>query len=336
MRVGSVVYATSQGLGHLAKDFYDNGIVTDVMVFRHPGGIAKSHMNWYPRGTHEWKERPFKGPILERWLSKLDVVLCFETPFDWAFLDKARSMGVKTAIMPMYEWFLERPPHVFDLFINPSLLDQKYFPQGIHIPVPVKQEWKLRTTATKWLHNAGNIGCRGHKGTLELLKAMKYVESPIDLTVRCQNANGLRKLIRDAECISDSRIKYVAGEIPYNQLYADHDVAIVPEKFNGLSLPLQEAFASGLMVMTTDRFPTNTWLPKEPLIPVSQTQEAQTMRGHLPFEECIVDPEDIAATIDVFHQQSIEKYSLLGRQYGIENSWDVLKPRYISALESIL
>jgi hypothetical protein len=336
MRVGSICYATSQGLGHLAKDFYDAGIVTDVMVFKHPGGTAPSHMDWYPKGTYEWASRPFKGEKLERWLDDIDVVLCFETPFDWVFPQRCRERGVKTVIMPMYEWFLQRPPHQFDLFLNPSLLDQQYFPQGIFIPVPVRQKWTQRTHAVKWLHNAGNIGCRGHKGTLELLKAMKYVKSPIELTVRCQFPKGLRTLIDEAKCSEDTRIKFVAGEIPYDQLFADHDCVVVPEKFNGLSLPLQEAFASGMMVMTTDRFPTNTWLPNEPLIPVESVRRAQTQGGHLEFDECIVSPQAIAKKIDEFYGKDITSLSLLGKEYGEKNSWDVLKPLYIEAMESIL
>ena len=32
---GSIVYATEQGLGYLAKDFYDNGIIDLVCIERH-------------------------------------------------------------------------------------------------------------------------------------------------------------------------------------------------------------------------------------------------------------------------------------------------------------
>jgi glycosyltransferase involved in cell wall biosynthesis len=336
MRVGTICYATCQGLGYLAKDFFDEGIITDVMVYKHPGGTAPSHMEWYPEGTYQWEKKPFKGEVLERWLDDIDVVLSFETPFDWGFPKRCKERGIKTAIMPMYEWFLVHPPFQYDLFLNPSLLDQEYFPQGVFIPVPVRKQWRQRTHALRWLHNAGNIGCRQHKGTVELLKAMKYVKSPIELTVRTQFKRGLDAIIKETNTARDKRITFVTEEIPYEQLYADHDVVVSPEKFNGLSLPLQEAFASGLMVVTTNRFPTNTWLPTKPLIPVSRTQRAQTMAGHLMFDECIVDPRDIAATIDHLYATDITDISLQGKAYADANSWEVLKPRYLAALESIL
>ena len=339
MKVGSICYATSQGLGHLAKSFFDAGIINEVMVFKHPHGDRPSRMDWYPKGTIELKYRPFIGEKIERFLDDIDIMLFFETPFDWNFPQRCHERGVKTAIIPMYEWFLQHPTHQFDLFLNPSLLDQYYFPHGTYIPIPVEEhvEWDFRKTAKKFLHNAGNIGSRNHKGTQELLRAMQYVKSPIELSIRCQDKEGLLRLIESAPGVQhDDRIQFIFNEIPRELLFKDHDVYIAPEKYNGLSLPLQEAFASGLMVMTTNRFPTNQWLPSEPLIPPSGSRKAQTMRGHLEFEETIVDPQKIAEVIDQWYGEDIKKFSLLGREYREENSWKNLRERYLDALENLL
>jgi hypothetical protein len=268
------------------------------------------------------------------------VVLFFETPFDWAFANRCHERGVKTVIIPMYEWFLERPPHKFDLFINPSLLDQRYFPEGVHIPIPVEDHitWSPRKNAIKFLHNAGNIGSKNHKGTLELLKSLAFLTMPIDLTIRCQKPEGMYKLIHEAAlpkgCVQPT---IVTGEIPREQLFDDqYDVYIAPEKYNGLSLPLQEAFASGMMVMTTNRFPANTWLPTAPLIPPTMTRTTQVMGGHLKFEESVINPICIAEAIEQWYGRNIELISLAGKTYAEANSWAVLKPLYIAALESVL
>lgn len=338
MRVGTVCYATSQGLGYLAKSFYEAGVIDEVLVFRHPHGNRPSHMEWYPPGTPELKTRPFHGLTIENFLAKIDVCLFFETPFCWDFVKRCHKRKVKTAIIPMYEWFLQRPPCTFDKFINPSLLDQDYFPHGEFIPIPVDgSKWKLRTKAERFLHNGGNLGCRGHKGTLELMKAMKYVQSNLSLTIRSQDVSGLQKLIKQVpEIQEDSRVKFEFGEIPYENLFTDYDVLVAPEKFNGLSLPLQEAYASGLGVITTARHPITSWLPKDLLIPVECYQRAQTMLGHLEFDEAIVNPIDIAMTLDSWYGKDITEYSLSGKSYGESTSWEVLKPRYIAALESCL
>lgn len=340
MRVGSIVYATNQGLGHLAKSFYDAGIIQDVLIFRHPHGEAEkpTQTGWYPPGTPV-VNRPFRGEVFERFLDDLDIVLFFETPFDWQYVNRCKERGVKTAIMPMYEWFLQKPPATFDLFLNPSLLDQEYFPQGVFIPVPVEDhiQWNLRKTARSFLHNAGNIGSRNHKGTQELLAAMEFVESPIELTIRCQNRSGLHRLIESVpSCKDDNRIVFIDYEIPRENLFhKDFDVYIAPEKYNGLSLPLQEAYASGMPVMTTDRFPTNTWLPREFLIPVTTTRRVQVAGGHLEIEESVVSPKIIARKIDEIYGQDIQWASESGDAFRQERSWAVLGPKYKAALGAI-
>ena len=340
MRVGSIVYATNQGLGHLAKSFYDADVVNDVMIFKHPHGerTKPTQTQWYPTGT-QVVDRPFTGELFERFLDDLDVILFFETPFDWQYVNRCRERGVKTAIIPMYEWFPINPPAKFDLFLNPSLLDQEYFPQGQFIPIPVEDpiSWTLKTVAKKFLHNAGNIGSRNHKGTEELLKSMEYVESPIELTVRCQNTIGIQRLRETIpSCKTDPRIKFVDHEIPREELFnCDFDVYIAPEKYNGLSLPLQEAYASGMPVITSDRFPMNTWLDKELLVKVSGTRNVQVAAGHLEIQESIIEPISIAAKIDEIYGQDISRYSMNGLKFKTEHSWKNLRPKFDSALESI-
>ena len=341
MRVGTVGYSTSQGIGHLTKSFYDAGVITDIMIYQHPHGEqrAPSHMEWYPAGTHKITTRAIYGETVERFLDPIDVMLFIETPFDWAFANRCHERGIKTVIIPMHEWFPPSPLHKFDLFLNPSLLDQEYFPQGTHIPIPVEDPitWTLRNTAKRFLHNAGHIGSRNHKGTLELLRAMEFVTSPIELTIRCQDPHGLSRLVRDSNTESDRRITFVGSEIERDQLFSsDFDVYIAPEKYNGLSLPLQEAFASGMCVMTTNRFPHNQWLPEEPLIPVSGTRRISVGSGYNMIDESIVDPHDIAATIDKWYGASLTNLSLKGEFYKRCNSWTNLKPRYIEALENLV
>ena len=338
MRIGTVCYATEQGLGYLSKSFYDAGVVTDVMLYRHPHGNKPTRTDWYPPGTIELTKKPFAGEAIERWLDDLDVVLFFETPFDWKFADRCRQRGVKTAIMPMYEWSLQHPPHIFDLYINPSLLDQQYYPQGVFIPVPAPQgTWKQRTKALKFLHNGGNLGSRFRNGTLELMRAMSYVKSPIEITIRSQDKVNFARLIEQVpEIRNDPRVTLDMGATPYEQLFEGFDVLVAPEKFNGLSLPLQEAHAAGLAVMTTNRFPMNTWLPHSPMIPYASSRKVQCMSGHNIIDEVLINPVTIATCIDGIYGQDISYLSDIGRDYALRNSWDMLKPVYLSALERLV
>lgn len=351
LRVGTICYATDQGIAHLAKWFHEAGVITDVMTFRHgsrPGHAAE----WYGPNTVELVGRPFDGPVVEEFIRRVDVMLFFETPFDWDVLALIRRLGRRSVIVPMYECTPERytpisPRRDKDVFpdkwICPSSLDCRYFPGSPLLPVPLPPSvapWKLRTRADRFLHNGGNLGLRGHKGTKEILQAMRHVRSPISLTVRAQDDAGLERIVREIPGVADDRrIKFEFGQTPYDKLFTDeHDVFVMAEKYNGLSLPLAEARASGMVVMTSDRFPMNEWLPREPLIAVSGYVRARVGGPYNEYDEAVVQPEAIAVAIDSVYERGRREgwanYSYSALEYRDRNSWATLGGAWIKELSS--
>ncbi len=310
--IGSIVFASEQGLGFLAKDFYDNGIIEKVLI--QPHSRRTSHPNWFPNSRLNTQENL-------PWLFEgIDTLLFFETPFTWKVIPMARQKGIKTVLMPMYECTQFPLPYEPDLIICPSLLDLEYYKEknSIFLPVPVKVPWKLRTKARVFVHNAGNGGLGGRNGTKDILEAMKYVKSPLKLIIRMQEGN---------YTTNDPRIEIRRGNVPYEELWDEGDVFLFPEKFNGLSLPLQEAFASGMLVMCGNRFPMNTWLSKEPLILV---KEYKKERISVEFESAVFDPQVIARTMDDWYGKNITSFSLQGQLWAKQNGWENLKREYIN------
>ena len=326
MKIGTIGYATSRGLGHLCRDFYRHGVITDVMVVRHPG--VPTNEGWYP-GTPETAMRPFDHEKMREFCRGKDAMLFFETPFDWGLFDWCKQIGVKTFLIPMHECFPSSAPKPYK-FLNPSLLDVDYF-GGPFLPLPVEYPWRERTHAEHYVHNGGYLGMRGREGTTLLIEAMQYVRSPLKLTIRVQEnvPKG-----HQAMMARDPRIEYIAATVPYEDLYGVGDVVVAPQKFNGCSLPLQEALASGMLVMSTDRYPMNTWLPREPLIPTRGSQKARIGGAYLEFDEAIIDPQDIAATMDAWYGKPLEEFSQRGKAWAKENSWERLKPKWLEALAS--
>lgn len=323
-RVGTINYATNQGLGILAKSFYDAGVVTDFMLVEHSS--RPSHREWYPPEILSTKVNPFSRSTARQFLASVGSVLFFETPFDWSLIGYCRKIGTRTILMPMYECMPEPLPLYPDRIINPSLLDQEYYPQGSFIPIPVNTPWRKRERAEVFVHNAGHGGLDGRNGTKELLDAMKYVASPIKLMIRSQAK------LPASEGLQDPRVTILKGTFPQEKLWSEGDVFIFPEKFNGLSLPLQEARASGMLVMATDRFPMNTWLPREPLIPVMGYEDKRLLGRFQGFKKAIIDPEDIAKTIDRWYGRDISQYSEEGRHWALGMSWERLKSVYQQAI----
>lgn len=335
MRIGTICYCTRQGIGWLPKWFYDQGIITDPVLYRHS---RQNHTEWYPPDTPIVAVRNLADcEEVKAMVDRVDALLFFETPFDWNVIRLAHQHGKRTYIVPMYECTPRHIPVQPTKWLCPSLLDQRdYFPQSPYLPIPVPPgiKWQQRTEAKRFLHNGGHLGLRGHKGTLEILKAMQYVKSPIEITFTSQDVPGFDRILK--ECMKLSKggatVRYDISEKPWKELYTDHDVFIMAEKYNGLSLPLAEARASGMLVMTSDRYPMNQWLPSWPLIRVDRTERACISPAYMEYAEAIVRPEDIAAKIDALYGRDITNYSLQGRLYGQENSWERLKPYWLEAL----
>lgn len=351
MRIGSLVYATNQGLGILAKSFYDHGIITHPIIVKH--NVHDNHYDWYPSGTPRVNLplTPHDASLAALYLVTMDAVLFFETPFHWPLIEQCRASGVRTALMPMYECMPERLPHCPDLMMCPSLLDLDYYPnsrwtcgttKSVFTPVPVEVPWRQRTRANVFIHNAGNGSYRDRNGTGAILESIQYMKSRARIVIRTQRAMG--KAITP-------RLEVRNGTVPYDKLWDEGDVFLFPERFNGLSLPLQEARAAGMLVMAADRYPMNTWLPRtvacvsDPaypsdtrpiLIPVSSEVRARIGAPYQEFDEAVIDPKDIAAKVDEWYGRDITAYSESARVWAEENSWTVLGPKYKDLLESTI
>lgn len=325
MRVGTINYATDQGLGILVKSFYDHGILTDVLPLTN-GPRRLAHPEWYPNSI---PPAGYNRQVALQFIREMNVMFFFETPFDWELIPICKDWGIKTVLMPMHECMPKQLPYEPDLFICPSLLDLDCYPKNrqrksLFLPVPVEVPWRERNEATIFVHNSGHGGLRGRNGTAELIDAMPYVKSPIQLILRTQDNVSFPNL--------DSRITHQVGTIPYEDLWTEGDVFVFPEKFNGLSLPLQEAHAAGMLIMCGNRFPMNTWLPTEPLIPVESYSQSSVGQRYAFFQEAKLNPKDIAKTIDSWYGKNIREFSIAGKEFAETASWDYLKSKYDKAL----
>jgi hypothetical protein len=332
IRVGTLAYACASGLGNLVRSFHRAGVVTDVMVVRH--GRHETYDDWYP-GAPQMTD--MKNPAQQRaarqFVESLDVFLAFETPFIWSLIPHCRQHGVKTAIQVQYECMHERPPYVPDLYLCPSELDARYYPDdSVFIPVPVEVQWRQRTRAEVFVANLGHGGMKGRNGAAELLAAMEFVESPITLVLRSQKPLDVPVF---QKFVPWKILQQTGRTVPYEDLFATGDVFIHPTKWDALSLPLQEARAAGMLCMTGDRFPMNQWLPPDGLIPVRRYTRERIGPPYNPVDVAHYEPKEIAAKIDAVYGTDLTAYSLAGKAWAESMSWANLRPRYLEVLESL-
>lgn len=330
MSVGSIVFATKSGLGVLAKLLYDYGIIDKVYIADH--SKFDKNTSWYSR----------KDICLTRTelLESVDTLLIIEAPlpnpFNWDVVSQARSMNKRVVLMPMYESTPRENLHLADKIICPSVLDLEYYKdfdsEFLQVPAPRDIEWRERTEAKVFVHNAGHGGIYSRNGTSELIKAIPMIKSrDIEILIRVQ-PDAPESLLNEVESIEkDSRVVIKQEHTPYSELWSYGDVFVFPEKFNGLSLPVQEAYSAGMMVMVGDRSPFNQWLPKEPLIDVQGYFNIMLPIG-MKIKGAIISPEDIAKNIDKWAGKNISKYSEMGARWSMENSNKEIIKKYRDVL----
>lgn len=319
--VGSIVRPHNSGLGILALEFVEQGLIDKCLLFSN--GVYKCFPERFPNSKMCKSHLSIQQDEIDWLLKDLKTLLILETPYEWDIIKQAKKKGIKVVFIPMHEC-LPKPPQLPDVWVAVSDIDFElpYLPK-IRLNIPVntdKIKWKQRSRAKVFVHNAGHGGLQGRNGTKELIEAMKYVKSPIKLIIRSQ-ADNIK--------VDDKRIEFIYGNYEnYQDLYGEGDVLVFPEKFNGLSLPLQEAFASGMAIITTDK-PCFSWLPKDLLLPVSW-ERIMVARE---VDSAVHDQIGIAKKIDFIYNKDISTYSKDGKKWAEINSWKKLRRTYEELLK---
>ena len=330
MEIGFIGYESHSGLGHLMRDFFDNGIVNRVLVVRHPRD--QNYADWYPPAVRYTKDR------CEPFLRGLDVLLLFENAFLWDVASLARQHGTRIVMIPNYEFTPFPSPVAPNLVLCPSSLDVDYYAdqhRTMLLPIPLdtnkipgRRAAAPACPSTMW-DTAAMTGGTEHPGCSKRCSTSRvpYVSSSAAETGEPR----VRQLFERGW--DDPRVTLRYGDVAERgDLWSEGDVYVAPERYNGVSLPLQEAFGWGMLVMTTDRYPMNTWLPTEPMIPVDRYESYHLA---VDFERAVIEPRAIAAMIDQWYGRDISRFSEQGRRWAAEHNWDVMRPKYLDILQGL-
>jgi len=330
-RIGMIARMCNSGLGTLSWEFANHLKPHKVLL------VENGLFQTFPERYKEFntKEVPAHSTISKEyrdWLFEdTDIILSIETFYTWGIVPLAKEVGIKTVLITMLEMTPEIIPAKPDLFICPSLLDYRVISEPkTYLPIPLNAEklvWRKRTKAKVFIHPASHGGMSGRKGTNLLLEAMGYVKSDIKL------------IIYTWKDISSQNEKVIIKKINFEnywQIWREADVLVYPQDYNGICLPVQEAFASGLGIISTNIFPFNEYLPHDLLFEPDGFYNTRADSGLLEVEAAKIDPKKIAEKIDeVASMDSIEKYSLIGKEWAEENSWNKLLPKYEKVLKDI-
>lgn len=250
-----------------------------------PGALDRDDV-WDQPGITEASAFEVPPAEYERWVEAngIEVVFCDQN-YQFAELAALRREGIKVVGRFVWEHFTEE--HVpgaldaYDLIYSMTLAEQERY-RGWGIETPYVQ-WGCHPELTsivpsregeevQFIFPGGFIGHR--KPVLDVVQAFATTDDPdLRLLVTAQVDRRLAEAAGVAE--QDPRIEIDVADVPrleYLQRFADRDVCLAISRWEGLGLPLYEAIAFGMPVITNDVPPMNE--------PVQHEQNGLLVRSH--------------------------------------------------------
>ncbi len=348
MKLGLIARADNSGLGNQTWELYrhlqpEKTLVVDVSHLHDYAAHCnkQTFLSRYPDATvyRDWVP---DTKLIHDWMQGLDVIMTCETPYNPNLFLLARRSGIKTVLQYNWEMLgnLNVPtmPHP-DLYVAPSSWYYSQFPWNnvTYLPVPIAtdrfpvKERKF-TDQVKFLHVVGRPAVHDRNGTYDLTEALQFCEKDVDLTIVTQDHSFLPE---NYELPSNVKVTLDHNDRDnYWELYEGFDVLVMPRRYGGLCLPMNEALGAGMPVIMPDISPNNAVLPANWLVPAVKTG---AFRSKSDIDLYNVKSRALASTIDRFTSPYVWE---IGHQEALRLaqslSWQELKPRYDQIFKNLM
>ena len=337
MRIGLIARSDNSGLGNQTRELAKMLKPNKIML------IDSSYFNDNPQNP-EWYSHYNVTTIngfasssqVYEFLKDLDVVLSCEIFYNNSFVGIAQKLGVKTVLQYNYEFldYLKSPNLPLPTaLVSPSSwhLDKviRKFGDRTHVsllPPPTAVEGLRRARESnlgqrhgRILHIAGRAAVKDRNGTKTVIQMMNHLESDIVLDIRTQTKLDFP--------VKDKRINIINDNVKdYTELYSGYDAMILPRRYAGLCLPMNEALLSGLPVFMTDISPNNYLLPQEWLAESKKIGELMTRTM---LDVYSADPKNLASIVDNYLHSDMAEAKQKAFQIGYDNfSYEILQDKY--------
>lgn len=347
MNLGIIVRADNTGLGFQTKELVDMLKPYRVMLIDYSTFNGNTqHPEWYKdydciRVAHGMPN----GKAVLRFFEDLDVVLSCELFYRDNLPSMAQRVGIKTVLQYNFELFgnLQNPhlplpdtllaPSTWNLDIINEMFGDKA--EIVHLPPPTNEktfekakEINMSKTHNRLLHIGGKPASQDRNGTKTIIDAIPHCKTDFELVIRTQ-----KPLPFVVQRTLDPRITIdLANHNNREEMYAGFDAMVLPRRYAGLCLPMNEALLSGLPVFMTDISPNNDILPSEWLI---QSEKIGMVNTKKPVPVYEAHPKLLAKKIDdyIISQNKLEEKQR-AYEIGYNNfSPTILKPKYIEVLQ---
>lgn len=299
MKVGLLAYSTNTGLGIQTYNFYKYMKPERVLLIDlHRLNKLETHHEKYPDAFITTDGFP-KHDEIDRFLEGLDVVFVCETPLNYYLFDRARQLGIKTVLQYNFElldYFEYKHWPKPDVFAAPTWwrYDDVPFENKAYLPVPIETnviQPRFKEKAETFLHIVGRPAASDRNGTEIFLEAASMLKASYKFVLRVQDkqyGDDVKKRYPFIDVRSD--------DVKENyDIYSDGDVLVMPRRYGGLCLPVNEALAHGMPVIMPNISPNDRLLPDHWLVPAEKSGVIWT---RLTIDLYAATPTDIANTMD--------------------------------------
>lgn len=315
MDLGLVCRGDHGGLATLSRDFrlHLQPVKTlGVDMDRLTGNTSRLDTDYiYVPGAGWTQQYCEQVDVIDRFLDGLDVVLTWETPYNYYLFSRARELGVRSILGVDYEYLIYEQPDCHlprpDLLVVPTInrlreLRRRY--PAVHLPIPVDRERWRHTTRTRCdtlLHIANPGADLDRNGTRVVESAT--LPDGVDLVIPSR--------------VSDNR-----------DLYATGDVLVMTRRYGDLSLPIQEALALGMPVITSQHDYYH-----EGCVPI---RDRLSSRRYQHVDVWDPDTTSLSETIAYLHDTPllVAMVSEAARSWADKMSWDNQMGRWMDVLDS--
>jgi hypothetical protein len=333
MTLGMIVRCDQGGLGNQTYALWkhlrpDVTLLIDLPTHkgRGRGEPAKYHAEWTT--VWPWNDDVIPVRMIADLARKVDTILTVETMYSGpqGFVE-AHQAGARTILVANPELY---PGYPASVIVTPTPWCVRSMPAGTRIlPHPVEDPpnkmHRRRHSCTTFFHPVAPA-MLDRNGTEIVMSALGHVKNACDLVI---HAPGKKSPWEGDTCkIGNVSVRWVCKpKRSYWDAYdVETDVMLLPRRYGGLCLPVQEAAACGLPTVMTDVEPQQWWPTWR--VPCHVQTERNMRGGTFPVYD--VRPEYLASMMDdlVAGEVDVEGMSISAKQWSRAISWDALEDEW--------
>lgn len=264
----------------------------------------------------------------DNFLSSVDVVLTAETFYREDFPRRAKRAKVRLVMHANPELWDGGHKPTFDVWAPTDWMVRK-LPNGTTVmPMPVDRQRcayrPINFPPRKLLHVSAPA-MLDRNGTTLLKQALVHCRMGFDLYVAGPEAPD-----KPAK-VGKITVHGVPDLRDYWQIYDDMDALVLPRRYGGLSLPMQEAASCGLPIVSLRLPPQKPWLHPLLSVPVEGVARARMKGGIFDVAHCA--PRLLARALDdLVRGRMIDAMVTRSLRWAETLDWAVLGPIYREAL----